>query len=282
MRRLVIGDIHGMYDRLQEVLDKAGFSDSDTLYSVGDFCDRGTQNLKTLQFLVSLDNFRPVIGNHDWWLYLWLRSQFNPSHWTFNEEDSLDCWKGWNGGQNTFRELKDQDKEFLKQVFEWLKPIPFIRKVDDKVIIHSIAPDKEYAWRNREEWKDLENITLENIQQFGLMYDIVYDSKLWNRDVIQACKDYQQIGYMYPTFKLWAKDLYSKEFQGNPVYIIGHTPLDHPFFDKELGIAGIDTGAFCSKANGWDVEGCLTLLDMDTFEYWQSGKDGVQVLKDKE
>ena len=271
-----------MYDRLQEVLDKASFSDSDTLYSVGDFCDRGIQNLKTLEFLMSLDNFKPVIGNHDWWLYLWLVQVFDPDRYYPDEIESIQCWKNWNGGKNTYEELNHASRAFLKKLYKWMKSIPFARKVDNKVIIHSIAPDKEYAWRNQENWKDYTTVTLENLQKSGLMYDIVYDSNLWNRNVIVACKDYQQIGYKFPSFQLWAKDLYSKEFTGDPVYIIGHTPLDHPFFDKDLGIVGLDTGAFCDKKLGWDVEGCLTILDIDTFEYWQSGKEGVQILKDKE
>lgn len=65
-RNLIIGDIHSQYDKLITVLDKAGFNpDEDTLYSVGDFCDRGSDAVKTLRFLMNLENFKAVIGNHD-------------------------------------------------------------------------------------------------------------------------------------------------------------------------------------------------------------------------
>lgn len=72
MRKLIVGDIHGEYDKLIEVLSKADFNKNDILYSVGDFCDRGNKNLKVLEFLMSLDNFKAVRGNHDVWLYNYL------------------------------------------------------------------------------------------------------------------------------------------------------------------------------------------------------------------
>lgn len=59
---------HSMYSRLTNVLDKCKFSFFDKLYSVGDLCDREKWNLKTLNFLMNLKNFYPVIGNHDIWL----------------------------------------------------------------------------------------------------------------------------------------------------------------------------------------------------------------------
>ena len=72
MRRLCIGDIHGCYDELMSALDNCSYSDSDVLYSVGDFTDRGTQNVQVLDFLMGLENFHPVCGNHDLWNYEYL------------------------------------------------------------------------------------------------------------------------------------------------------------------------------------------------------------------
>ena len=280
MRRLCVGDLHGSYDKLMTVLENCNFSEDDILYSLGDFCDRGVQNKKTLEFCMKLgDRFMPIIGNHDWWLYLWLTHHFDKSRWSMDESESIQCWKEWNGGRNTYAELKDADESFLEKLFNWLKPIPFARKIDNKVIIHSIAPDEEYAWRNREEWKDYTTITLETIQKSGLMYDIVYDSRLWNRDVIQACKDFYQIGYNWPSYHQWAEDKYGKEFNGDTIYIIGHTPLDHPFYDKDRGIIGIDTGAFCDTKNGWDLDGSLTILNIDSLDWWTSKDTEVHSFK---
>lgn len=40
-RTLIIGDIHGCWEELQELLDRAGLSAGDTILSVGDLVDRG-------------------------------------------------------------------------------------------------------------------------------------------------------------------------------------------------------------------------------------------------
>lgn len=287
MRRLCIGDLHGSYDKLMKVLENCKFSDSDILYSLGDFCDRGIQNKKVLDFCMSLgDRFRPIIGNHDWWLYLWLRHHLvDNDEWkpgNRDEYDSIDCWIGWNGGRNTYTELKDESRDWLEKLYNWLKPIPFARRIDNKVLIHSVAPDSEYAWRKRDNWKDYTTITLENLQKSGIMYDIVYDSNLWNRDVIQSCKDYVQIGNKWPSYHQWAEDRFGKEFNGDTIYIIGHTPLDHPFYDRDRGIIGIDTGGFCDKKNGWDLEGSLTILDIDSLDWWTSKDENKHSFKTKE
>ena len=35
VRRIVVGDIHGCYDELMELLEKVGISDDDRVFSVG-------------------------------------------------------------------------------------------------------------------------------------------------------------------------------------------------------------------------------------------------------
>lgn len=274
MRRLCISDIHGCYTKLNEVLEVCKFSDADELYSVGDFCDRGTENLKTLDFIMSLKNFRPVIGNHDWWLYLWLWYELKKDSEGFflseDEWESINCWTNWNGGVNTYAELVNLDQDRKAQIYDWLLNIPFRRNLGDRIIQHSMLPAQLLESRGQNLTIPIDEIVLGNIRRSGLMWDIVYDSNLWDRTVIKGCKDYTPIGQKIPSFSLWHKERYEKEFTGSPIYVIGHTPLSKPFYDKDLGIIGIDTGGFCTKQK-YGVIGCLTVLDLDTLEYWQSG-----------
>ena len=67
MATYVVGDIQGCYDPLMRLLDKANFNaNKDTLYCVGDLVNRGPKSLKTLRFLMSLeDKCVTVLGNHD-------------------------------------------------------------------------------------------------------------------------------------------------------------------------------------------------------------------------
>ena len=262
MRRLCVGDIHGCYDKLIDVLNRCNFSDSDILYSVGDFTDRGTQNVKTLNFLMSLKNFKPVCGNHDLWNYEYL------SHKASRE--TMLCWTVWNGGKYTFREEEEQTPEWRENVANWLKDIPYRLDLGDRIIIHSPCHSTIYKWINT----GINQITIEILKESNLIRDDIYDDSVWSRSVIPACKGYLPIGSKTineAEFEYFRKCC-DPMFNGEKIYIIGHTPLAQPFFDRELGIVGIDTGAFCTK-QVYGVDGCLTVLDMDTFEYWQSGKE---------
>lgn len=287
-RRLCVGDIHGSYDRLQQTLEHCKFSDSDILYSVGDFTDRGNQNVKVLDFLMSLKNFRPVCGNHDLWNYEYLHPFIN---WErdielpdetgklvkrhrkgtrpYMSRDAEECWYGWNGGRKTLEEESKQSDEWRNRVYNFLKDIPYRINLGDKIIIHSVCSLKNYKGVN----VPLDEITMETLKSSGLIQDEVYDEGIWNRQIIKGCRDYVQIGNKYSSFDLWSRDLALKDYDGRLIYIIGHTPLGHPFYDKDLGIIGIDTCAFADKRAGWDVEGYLTILDIDTLDYWTSEKD---------
>lgn len=259
MRRLCVGDIHGCYDKLMETLDKCKFSDSDVLYSVGDFTDRGNQNVKTLDFLMSLKNFHPVMGNHDLWNYEYLSNTIT--------HDAFRCWDMYNGGEHTYNEESKQTDTWRNKATRWLQKIPYRIDLGDFTIIHTVCPKSIY------EGIDVDNITLKTLKSSGLVTDEVYDEGVWNRAVLEGCRDYQKLTYPKPNFVQRARDIYGEEFTGEPVYVTGHTPLDHPFYDREMGIIGIDTGAFCSK-KVYGVEGYLTILDLDSLEYWQSGKEG--------
>ena len=65
MQTLVIGDIHGCYDELQSLLDKAGLTDADAIISTGDCVDRGPETPKALSFFKEQPNAQLIMGNHE-------------------------------------------------------------------------------------------------------------------------------------------------------------------------------------------------------------------------
>lgn len=264
MRRLCVGDIHGCYDILQKVLDTCKFSDSDTLYSVGDFTDRGPQNVKVLDFLMSLKNFKPVVGNHDFWNYQYLRSQVTDSPMNL---DAYQCWDRYNGGRETLLEEMDMPREWKEKVYNFLKDIPYTINLGDKVIVHTVCSKEYYNNLNI----PLEDITMETLMSSNLVLDDVYDAGIWDRDILKGCKDYIKLGFTKPNYMLLFEEMYRNTYTGDVQYIVGHTPLAKPFYDRTLGIIGIDTGAvYFKKDAGLGIDGCLTILDIDSLEYWQS------------
>lgn len=60
----VMSDIHGCFREYCEMLEKLAFSDSDTLYIVGDVVDRGPQVAELLEDIMARDNVRLLAGNH--------------------------------------------------------------------------------------------------------------------------------------------------------------------------------------------------------------------------
>ena len=61
----VMSDIHGCYDEYLKMLEKINFSDNDTLYIVGDVCERGPKVIDVLLHMMEHKNIIPIWGNHD-------------------------------------------------------------------------------------------------------------------------------------------------------------------------------------------------------------------------
>lgn len=64
-RTLIIGDVHGCYDELSELLDQAAIGDKDQIIFVGDLFDKGPHPDKVLRLFRRHPNMRSVRGNHE-------------------------------------------------------------------------------------------------------------------------------------------------------------------------------------------------------------------------
>jgi hypothetical protein len=64
-RTIVVGDIHGCYDELVALLDKAALTAVDRVVSVGDLVVKGEKNREVLDLFIEDERFSAVLGNHD-------------------------------------------------------------------------------------------------------------------------------------------------------------------------------------------------------------------------
>lgn len=86
-RDFVVGDLHGMFPHLEQLLVRVDFDESrDRLFSVGDLVDRGPASRESLRWL-SFPWFHACRGNHE---------QFAIDSVTPKE---LDFWVRYNGGE---------------------------------------------------------------------------------------------------------------------------------------------------------------------------------------
>jgi len=65
MRTFIVGDIHGCYDELLELLDQANIQENDLVISVGDIVDRGPKSLEEYRYFKARENTLVLMGNHE-------------------------------------------------------------------------------------------------------------------------------------------------------------------------------------------------------------------------
>ena len=226
-------DIHGYpLDAFRRLLDKAGFSDSDFLYVLGDVIDRnGDGGIDMLLWMMDQPNIEMILGNHEAML---LSCSFLFEEITAQNIDSLNPQRmrllnQWmiNGAQPTMtalRALKYKNEAALNDILDYLRDAPLYSAVSagdhDCLLVHS-------GFGNYTHEKKLSQYTA--------------DELLWHRP--SPDQDF------YPEF----------------ITILGHTPTGYIFGEKGKMYCAktwidIDTGA----GNGGDPM-LLRLEDLKAF-----------------
>lgn len=117
-RTIVVGDIHGCYDELMQLIDKVGFGPSDRLIAVGDLITKGPKNREVLDLFISDKRLSTVIGNHD----LALRRRWN------GEDIKLKSAQ-----KETHKELKGEKDLYTP----FLNALPFIIDLGTHLVVHA-------------------------------------------------------------------------------------------------------------------------------------------------
>lgn len=72
----VIGDIHGAYRALRQCLSRAPFDyDHDHLICLGDVSDGWPETKECIDELLKIKNLTYILGNHDHWTLLWMKTK---------------------------------------------------------------------------------------------------------------------------------------------------------------------------------------------------------------
>ena len=132
---IVIGDVHGEYDKLMRLIEKLPYTDD--LCFVGDLIDRGPQSKEVVDFVIN-NNHKCVIGNHEVFLTNSLYTNDGGAH-CYN----IDVYEMWmfNGGKKTLDSFGDSIWEYL----DWFKKLPFYIQNGRYLITHSYAANSIYT-----------------------------------------------------------------------------------------------------------------------------------------
>lgn len=111
----VMSDIHGEADLFHAMLEQINFSESDTLYILGDVIDRGPDGIALLQEIRKTPNMIMLMGSHE---YMMLR-HYEPKH------TELDLWNAYRyGNKRTVSDFCNLRAEEQHDIIEFLKDLP--------------------------------------------------------------------------------------------------------------------------------------------------------------
>lgn len=207
-RTLVVGDIHGAYRALLQIIERARIQDDDELIFLGDFVDGWSESFEVIQYLIALGKKMKCIfikGNHDLWCQQWLDKNILDETWMYN------------GGKATYKSYQNrnpEDKLLHLQFFQ--RTQNYVIDDENRLFIHAGFSSLHGPYR----------------EHYSSNYS--WDRTLWE---MALCLDKRihKDSVQYPKrLKLF-----------NEIYI-GHTPtLHYDSFEpmNAVNVWNIDTGA---------------------------------------
>jgi serine/threonine protein phosphatase 1 len=163
MRTLIIGDIHGAYRAMLQVLERAKFNPSiDILVGLGDYVDGWPESFEVVEYLRNLPHFIGIRGNHDSWAIPWLREDYAQYIWTSQ------------GGDATITSYDRARTEQKAEHYTFLRNLPSYLVIGNNyaVVIHGGCMDESYL------------SSLEYLSP---------DTLMWDRDLFYSFYNYKQI-----------------------------------------------------------------------------------------
>ena len=156
-RRIVVGDIHGCYDELSALLERARFGPDDELIAVGDLVVKGAKNRAVLDLFIEDARFRAVLGNHDCALRdFWrgARDDLKPAQRRAIEELSGDC----------------------ARYAAYLESLPLAADLGTHLIVHAgLRPGVQLAAQAEEDLTELRTLGPDRTSREGVPWYDVYD-----------------------------------------------------------------------------------------------------------
>lgn len=229
-RKLVIGDIHGGLKAIHQVLERANVTQKDILIFLGDYVDGWSESPAVLDFLIALQKKQSCI---------FIRGNHDELllDWLLGNNENIDE-KLWfqHGGEATVKSYQNIDAETKEKHIRFLQSLQnYYLDTENRLFIHAGFTNMKGV--EHEYFKPL----------------FYWDRTLWET----ALAIDNQLSKDAITYPLRLK-IYNEIF-------IGHTPvtkINQTIPVNKACVWNVDTGAA--------FKGKLTIMDVDTKEFWQS------------
>ena len=142
-----VSDIHGCCDAWLQALEAVSFSDSDTMYVLGDAVDRGPSPIRLLRDMMARPNVIPLLGNHEYMMASVLRrllveitADNAENHLTAEDLLGYAAWSR-NGAETTLTDLRRLSREDQEDILDYLDEFSLFEEVSaggrDYVLVHA-------------------------------------------------------------------------------------------------------------------------------------------------
>lgn len=155
-RTIVVGDIHGCYDELLDLLEKIAFRSDDRLVSVGDLIVKGWKNREVLELFIADKRFSAVLGNHD--------------------RKMLRYWQGKKvslkrAHENAIAELESDRERYAA----YLDSLPLVIELDDHLVVHAgVRPGVHIREQSVEDLTELRTLSPDRTSREGTPWYAAY------------------------------------------------------------------------------------------------------------
>lgn len=156
-RTIVVGDIHGCYDELIELLERVSLRATDRVVAVGDLIVKGEKSREVLDLFMADARFSSVIGNHDLAL--------------------LRFWRGEDvtlkpAQERAHRELSDGRERYAN----YLAALPGYLDLGAHAVVHAgVRPGVPLAEQALEDLTELRTLGPDRTERTGLPWYAMYN-----------------------------------------------------------------------------------------------------------
>lgn len=159
-RTLIVGDLHGCFDELQEILNEFALADADRVVSVGDLVSKGEKSREVLELFMTDARFSSVAGNHDRAVLRGLRGD--------------DSRKLKPAQRKCVQELEDDAERYAN----FLESLPLALDLGEHLVVHAgVRPGVPMDEQDEDDLLELRTLGADRTSRKGTPWYEVYDGE---------------------------------------------------------------------------------------------------------